>query len=341
MITFLQIVTFLAFVGALAAAYLLPKLRKVSIAIATVLFIFGIALVTGTAIIPPTSAAVVENTWTGEFFILRGGTHIFLFNENRLIPLVTRVTKYDLRQQMIQVGQEPAAAGGVPADSSSPGRPVVFFVGRGWAAPNLDLLIDLHRQRGPDYLDDWVEEIWPTVLKRIQGDKPYDFVGNNRLEFQNIVEEALQRELVDVLTGEPLVVVSQIAVKDFDWTEEINNFQDEVAQKQFEEQRMAQQVRIARQAQQETIIKAQTSYSETVRLAEADRKKVELEADARAYSIMAERQATADGIQLVQSALAQAPEYLVYQKQQIWQGEVPQTLILGLDGIVPFMDVLP
>jgi regulator of protease activity HflC (stomatin/prohibitin superfamily) len=310
-------------------------------------------LVTGSAVVPPTHRAVVENTWSGEFHVLTGGTHVFPIGEGKhLVPLLNRVTKYDLRQQQIKIGNEPAMEGGVSADSNSPGRPVVFFVGTGWAAPNPDTLIQLHRRYGPGYLDNWVERVWQSELKAIQGERPYNYVGDNRIAFQNEVEISLQMQLVDVGTEDPLVIVSQLAVSDYDFSNEVNQFLDAVAQKQFEQQQAQQNVRIAEQVQRETIIRAQTTYSETVRLAEADKKKVVLEAEAHAESkmldaeaeafrIQAEREATAEGVRKVQAALASSPEYLMYKKLVEWNGGVPQTLILGIEGAVPILDLLP
>jgi len=332
-----------------------PARTKIMAVYAVMIIVGGLMLValSGATQVPATHVAVVENTWTGQFFELGPGTHIFPF-EPRLWPLVTSVTKYDLRRQIIEIGGQPVREVGVQADSNSPGRPVVYFYGRGWGYPNKAKIIELHRRYGPRYLDDWVERVWVSSLKAIQGERPYDFVGNYRVQFQNLVEEALQQELL-AEDGEPIVFVSQLAIVDFDFSPEVNAFLDQVAQKQFEKQQAEQEVRIAEQQQKATLIRAQTTYSETVRLAEAEKEKRIREAegqaeaqktlaDARAYEIKAKYQAEADGIRLVQEAVSQAPDYLTYQKQRVWGeggAQVPETLIIGLEGIVPFLDLLP
>jgi len=309
--------------------------------------LFLMVALSGATQVPATHFAVVENTLSGRFFDLGPGTHIFPL-EPRLIPLMTSATKYDLRRQTIEIGDQPVREVGVQADSNSPGRPVVYFYGRGWAYPNKAKIIELHRRYGPLYLEGWVERVWVSSLKAIQGGNPYDYVGNNRVEFQSLVEQALQKELL-AEDEEPLVFVSQLAIVDFDFSNEINAFLDQVAEKEFKEQQVAQDVRIADQEQKAATIRAETSYITTKRTAEAEKEKRIAEAegqaqaqerlaDAKAYSIETEYQAEADGIRKVQDALTTSPEaYLVYQKTNQWDGKLPQYM-LGSSPI-PFLEL--
>lgn len=334
-----------------------PSRPKVAGVYITIVIVGALALIalSGATQVPATHVAVVENTWLGVFFDLGPGTHIFPF-EPRLWPLVTNVTKYDLRRQIIEIGgnKPTVQETGVQADSNSPGRPVVYFWARGWAYPNRVKIIELHRRYGKGYLDDWVERVWVSSLKGIQGQHPYDYVGNFRVRMQDEVEQALQTQLV-AEDEEPIVFVSQLAIVDFGYDSAIESYLDLVAQKEFERQQAEQQILINQQNQAATIIQATTTFSQTVIAADAEKEKrireATGEADAKkllavaeAYTIKAKYQAEADGIKLVQEAVSQAPDYLTYQKQRVWGeggADVPETLIIGLEGMVPFLDLLP
>jgi regulator of protease activity HflC (stomatin/prohibitin superfamily) len=319
---------------------------------------------TGATQVPATHVAVVENTFTGQFFSLGPGTHIFPF-EPRLWPLTTVVTKYDLRRQIIEIGAPPAGSGagdemeavmrwGVEADSNSPGRPIVRYHARGWAYPNQDEVIELHRRYGLGYADRWVERVWISALKAVQGRNPYDYVGNNRIQMQDEIEQALQEQLL-AEDGEPIVIVSQLAVVNFGYDPNMESYLDSVAQKEFERQQAEQQILINEKQQNAAKIEADTNYIVTVRRAEAERAQRIAQAegqaqaqktlaDAEAYSIRAKYEAEAEGIKLVQEAIARSPEYLTYQQQEAWAAggaQVPNTLIVGLEGAVPFLNLLP
>lgn len=326
--------------------------------LAALLIVVGIlasVALSGAAQVPATHIAVVENTWTGKFFSLSPGTHVFPF-EPRLWPLATLVFKYDLRRQIIEIGgnQPTIQEAGVQADSKSPGRPVVYFWARGWAYPNRDKIIELHRRYGPRYLDDWVERVWFSSLKGIQGQRPYDYVGNYRVMMQDEVESELQAQLF-AEDEEPIVYVSQLAIVDFGYDRAIESYLDQVAQKEFERQQAEQQILINQKNQAAAIIQATTAYSETVIAANAEKEKRIREAegqaegqkkiaDAQAYEIRAKYQAEAEGISLVQKAVSQAPDYLTYQRQRAWGeggAKVPQTLFVGEGtGVVPFLDLM-
>jgi hypothetical protein len=219
-------------------------------ALYSVLIIVGALMfvaLSGATQVPATHFAVVENTWTGQFFSLGPVTHIFPF-EPRLWPLVSRVFKYDLRRQIIEIGEptkeQPTVQGsGVQADSNSPGRPVVYVHARGWSYPNREKIIELHRRYGPDYLNSWVERVWVSSLKGIQGQRPYDFVGNFRVRMQDEVEKDLQAQLL-AEDEQPIVIVSQLAIVNFGYDPAIEGYLDQVAQKEFERQSAEQQILI-------------------------------------------------------------------------------------------------
>jgi len=343
-----------------------PARPKIAAVYGTIIVLAIMALVglSGATQVPATHWAVVENTITGQFFDLGPGLHIWPI-EPRLWPIGTNVSKYDLRPQIIEIGGQPVDEKGVQADSNSPGRPVVYFYARGWAYPNKEKIITLHRLYGTSYLDNWVERVWVSSLKATQGERAYDFVGNYRIQFQDLVEKELQKQLLDLDEGS-IVFVSQLAIVDYDFSAEINAFLDQVAEKEFKQQQAQQDVRIAEQEQKAATIRAETLYiekkrgaeatqAESIALAEGDAQATKtmaggeadarkLLADADAYTIQAKYQAEADGITMVQQAVSQAPDYLTYQKQRVWGeggADVPETLIIGLEGMVPFLDLLP
>ncbi len=313
---------------------------------------------TGTAYIAPTHVGVVENSFSGSIKSLRPGTHFFPI-EPKLVPFVTRVYSYSLRQQQVEIGvpqkgvefQQTA----VEADSSSPGRPAVYFYARGWAAPNPELVAELHRKYGPDYLRGWVEKNWISILKSVQGRNEYNYVGSDRVGFQSEVEKHLQEALLIKLAGDqppiPLVVVSQLAVVNYAFSNATEQFLQTVQKVEFDRQQAATQIEVNKKQQDAERISVETSYIVEVRNAERDRdariaratgeaQGVILAADAEKYRIQEIYVAESEGILKVQQSLAQSPEaYLEYQKNKQWNGELPQYM-LG-SGVVPFLDLTP
>jgi regulator of protease activity HflC (stomatin/prohibitin superfamily) len=324
-----------------------PRLKLASPIVLTVFGMLFLILMSGSAQVPATHLGVVENTLTGQLYILEPGTHIWPFTP-KLVPLITKVTVYDLRRQIIEIGGQPVKEQGVQADSESPGRPVVYFYSRGWAYPNPAKLLDLHRRYGESYLDTWVERVWVSQLKAIQGSNPYDYVGNFREAFQDQVEKSLQQQLM-ADDEQPLVFVSQLAVVDFDYDDTINAFLSSVAQKEFERQQAEQQVLINKRQQEATLIAATTAYSQTVIAADGEREKLSREAegraaaqkkmaDASAYQILAEAKAKAEGILAIMKAIGVNPDaYLRYATVMEWDGKLPNYMFGNTP--LPFMSI--
>lgn len=315
--------------------------------------------ITGSAEIAPTHMAVIENTWTGQFHSLGSGTHIWPF-EPRLTPLVTRVIRYNLRQQIIEIGEPPPGAKapekktltqayGVQAGSKSPGQPAVYFHARGWAAPNPAKIVELHRRYGPQYLENWVEQQWVATLKSVQGERPYDYVRDFRVRMQDEAEKALQQQLL-AGDGEAVIVVSQLAIVDYDYDEKVNDYLDTVAKQEFERQKAEQQIQINTKQQEAETVKVETGYIVTKRNAEAEQAKriaeargqadaQKLIADGEAYQIFVRAKAEADGAYLVQATLATAPrEYIDYLNVRQWKGDVPSVMMSG-NGALPLVNV--
>lgn len=313
----------------------------------------------GVKVVKPTQIAVVENRLVGRFYPLEAGTHIFPF-DSRVAPLFTEVTHYDLRNQFIEIGEPPIKGTavpegmsetqfyGVPSTSDSPGQPVVFFRARGWAQINPANVVELHRRFGSTYLQSWVEQTWVSTLKAIQGTHPFDYAKKSREALQTEVEQALQAQL-DIEGVGTLVMVSQLAIVDFDYTKETNAFLNELQQRDYERQKAIQTQQINTENQAAEKIRIETDYLVTKRTAEAEQAKliaeasgradaIKLQADAEAYAIAARYKAEAEGIIQVTSALAAAsPEYLEYVRAQQWNGELP-TYMMG-NPAIPFITV--
>ncbi|MEK7611595.1 MAG: SPFH domain-containing protein [Patescibacteria group bacterium] len=308
------------------------KTLRPSLALPIVLILLGlisgIAFSTATEV-APTSVAVVENTLNGQFYQLDGGTHVWPF-EPVLTPLMTKVYSYDLRRQIIEIGEPPAGAKptpgltatqafGVASSSDSPGQPVVYFLARGWAFVNKDVIITLHRRYGADYVNSWVERQWVTTLKSIQGRRPYDYLKSNRVAFEDEVEKALQAQLV--VDGKPLVNVSQLAIADYDYEPAVNKFLQDVAQKEFERQQAEQQILINTKKQEAAVIEIQTLFLTTKRAAEAQKEKLNAEAEGQAQAITSVTNAQADANKKLSASITTI--LVEYEKVRRWGGLWP------------------
>lgn len=292
--------------------------------IVLLLILFLLLVSSGYTQIPATHIGVAENQWTGNYFTVEPGFHFWPLDP-RIVPFAVTVTKYDLRRQIIEIGAEPARQNGVQTDSNSPGRPVVFFFARGWAYPNRETIIELHRKYGKTYQDSWVERVWISSLKAIQGEKAYDYVGNYRVQMENDVEKALQLQLIGD-NDKPLVFVSQLAIVDFDYDDNVNSYLNEVAKKEFERQSAEQQIIINSKLQEAAKIKAETDYITAKRQAEAEAIATQVKADAEAYSI-----------KVVREELSKAPaEALTYFQVQRWDGKLP---VYMLGQTLPFLQL--
>lgn len=315
----------------------------------------GIAFSTATEV-APTSVAVVENTLNGQFYQLDGGTHVWPFDLT-LTPLMTKVYPYDLRRQIIEIGEplagkQPATGQtatqtfGVASSSDSPGQPVVFFRARGWAFVNKDMVITLHRRYGADYLNSWVEQQWITTLKSIQGRRPYDYLKSNRVKFENEVETALQDQLV--VDDQRLVNVSQLAVVDYDYETKVNQFLQEVAQQEFARQVAEQQAQVNQQKQNAAKIEVETTFITTKRTAEAQKEKLTAEAEGRAQAITVEANAQAEANKKLSASITSV--LVDYEKVRRWGGlwptyysgsETPFNLLFQAPSTAPITSTVP
>ena len=337
-----------------------PKLKLPGLVIVAVLVLalYMLSLPSSTAQIPATHMGVLENTLYGTLEPLQPGTYVWPFTP-QLWPFVTKVTLYDLRRQVVEIGvPDPKVKApdglsatqffGVPSASSSLGQPIVFFHARGWASPNPATLTMLHRRYGPTYLDTWVEPQWVTTLKNVQRVKPYDYVKTNALDLQIEVEDALEEHLSDGSTA--LVLVSQLAVIDYDYETKINDSLRAVADKEFERQLAQQQLAVNQKQQEAERVRVETIYIIKKREAEAEGARLEAEADGRAkavkieaaaaaYRIFATYEAEAKGIALVMAQIGTGDKYIQYIIAQEWDGQLPSTWFNGMAGTTPLLQI--
>jgi len=309
------------------------------------LLLFGSIAVSVSA----TQIAVVENTVTGQFDIIQPGTAVWPFT-NKLVPFVTRITTYDLRRQTMEIGEgdTKVKTNGIEASSGSPGNPKVYFWARGWAYPNPEKIIELHKKYGRDYMTGWVEKNWISTIKAVQGTQQYNYVSNARVEMENTIEKSLQEQLVSD-DGQPLVYISQLAIVNFAFEDKVDAYLDGVASKEFERQQAEQQILINKNKQEAEKISADTAYIVTKRNAEAEQAKLvaeaqgqadatKLKADADAYAVDAKYKAESEGVKKIQQALANSPQgYLEYLLYTQWNGVLPVWMTNG--SSVPFIDI--
>lgn len=279
------------------------------------------AMLSSATYVDGTHRAVVENTLSGTYKTVGPGLHVWPFQPD-IVPFTSKVTQYNMRRTRIEIGapveegQKPSIAAG----SSSPGNPVVYFHAAGWATPNADRLVDLHRRFGADYADDWVERNWVTALKATQGKHEFNYAQQNRTRLQDEVEENLQKELFDGDSTEPLVEVTQLAIIDFDYDQTVNARLEQLAQKQNETE-------IARQdqlkAEQERI--AETTRAQTrldVAAKDAETRVTQARGEAEAIRVQSESVQAAGGL-----------NYIRLKWVEKWKGDLPRFWGSGSTGL--------
>lgn len=280
-ITLLRVVFILGFLGLTVGSVLsivrTGRATKLTAKLAggAVASLFAFFWMLSAVYVPATSAGVVENTSTGSIKVIGSGVHIFPMQPN-LVPLMSKTTVYNMRRQKIEIGEEGA---GIPSGSGSPGNPTVFIKARGWASPNPEKLAELHRQYGSDYANNWVEQNWITAAKTIQGKYPYDHLINNRENMANEIEAQLQAQLIDD-DEKPFVIVSQLAITNFDFEDRIKTLLAEVAQKEFDRQKAVEDKEIALMQAEAEQVKAETRLAVALKDGETTKAQAAAEAEA-------------------------------------------------------------
>lgn len=266
---------------------------------------FALAVLSAATYVPATNVAVVENTTTGNFKVIGPGIHIWPLQPD-LVPLTSKVTQYNMRRQRIEIGTE-KESNGIASGSASPGQPVVYIQARGWVTPNRTQLIELHRRFGPTYADNWVERNWVTSVKAVQGVHPYDYLAGNRDRFSTEVEDALQKELYD---GEenPLVVVTELAVTNFEYDKKTNDNLQAIADRANRQREATEEIEIAKREQEKQGVEAETRRQVAVKDGQA---------------LVATANAEAEAIRIKYENEQRAQAYLQKLWIDKWNGQLP------------------
>lgn len=220
--------------------------------------------------IKATERGIVENTASGKIKVIGPGIHLWPF-QPAVFPGTSKVTKISLRNQRIEIGNEDPPKGqprGIEAGSNTPGNPSVYIQARGWAAPSPEpeALIALYRQYGSDFLDDWVERNFVETSKAVQGQHPYDFLVGNRNDMASEIEQAVQESLT--VNDKRLVIVSQLAITNFDYDSATKTALKAVAQKEFDRQEAAKDKAVALEQAEAEKTRADTRTAVAVKDAE-------------------------------------------------------------------------
>lgn len=296
--------------------------------------ILGIVDMTSAQYIGPAEIGVVENTSTGHLRVIKSGLHIWPF-DSKVVPLVSNTSKYDLGAVKFEIGEgDKTNKDGVQADSNTEGRPVVYFHNQINVTPNPDKIIELHKKFGPGYINSWVKQGAESATKTVQGNLPFDYVGNNRGDFELKVREELERRLkLDV--GESWVNVNQVVVINYDYDDSTNNSLTQIfAAKQKASQAEAE-LKEAAQRKLITETNAQADAAKVTTAAQAEKQKRDLESQGD----LAKAKNDALGIKAIEEALASSPSYVGYLQATKWNGILPQ--FYGGNGVIPFFNVTP
>lgn len=292
-------------------------------------------VVTSTIIIvPPTHAAVMKN----EFY----GTARYAGPGWRLInPVIERVVIYDMRLQEFQIGQANVTdtAGNitemraVDAASNSPGLPLVYLVvtarvkysADGCPGPECNL-VDIELRYGKDKWSELVKDRMEMNAREVAGRRPYDYVGTRRDDFADEVDSELKDDL------DSLANIAYVGIPWYDFSKFINEQLDQVAERERELERRAQEVQVAGQEQEKQKVEQETAIMVAEKQAEAKVRAAEGEKAA----IILRAEGEAEALRLVGAQLKANPLLIEYQKAQGWNGKLPQ--YMGV-GAVPFLNI--
>ena len=157
---------------------------------------------------------------------------------------------------------------------------------------------------------------------------------------ETAIEENLQAQLLGE-DGLPLVYISQLAITNFSFNEDVSRSLETIANMQFQSKEAEQRIQLNTNLQAAQLIEAETNYQVTLRNAQAEAAKlqaeaqgqadaIKLKADAEAHATRVNYEAQAKGIEQLQKALANSPEaYLKYWAYYQWDGKLPTWMVSG------------
>jgi len=285
-------------------------------------------------VIPPTHAAVLKNELYGTARYVGPGWRF-------VNPIFERVEKYDMRLQEFQIGQPNKVDGAgnivemkaVDAGSNSPGLPLVYLVVTARVKYSADgcpgaecNLVDIELRYGKDKWGELVKDRMEMNAREVAGRNSYDYVGKNRDAFAVEVGQ----ELTNDMAG--LADFAYVGIPWYDFSKFINEQLDQVAERERELERRAQEVQVAKQEQEKQKIEQQTA----VMVAEKQAEVTVTQAGAAKQSSILKAEGEAEALRLVGAQLRANPLLIEYTKAQGWNGVLPK--FMGMSP-VPFLDI--
>jgi len=285
-------------------------------------------------VVSPTHAAVLKNEWHGTARYVSPGWRF-------INPIIETAEKYDMRLQEFQIGKPNRVDGAgnivemlaVDAGSNSPGLPLVYLVTTARVkysdagCPGLECdLVRIELTYGKEKWAELVKDRMEMNTREVAGRNPYDYVGKNRDAFA----EEVGKELKSDMRG--LADFAYVGIPWYDFSTFINEQLDQVAERERELEREAQNVVIAQQQQAKIRVEQETAVLVAEKQAEA--KILGAEGDKQSAILTAEGQAEA--LRLVGEQLASNPLVIEYTKAQGWNGALPK--IMGVSPM-PFMNI--
>lgn len=312
---------------------------KRSLVLPILVMVFGLvgfATWTSATYVSAREGAIVEIQATGKLYRLEKGLHVFPF-DLRMVPILARTEKYSLSNQAdgsnsITLGSEDKT-NRVESSSSSPGNPSVSFWARAVAVPDANQLLTLYRLYGSNYIDGYVRSNFESALKTVQGRNVFNYVANNRAEFEEAVMAELERRLSLETNGIPLVDVKFVNIIDYSYSDDLEKQLNDIVTAANETSAATERVLKAKQEALAVEAKATGEKNAAISKAEGEKEASRLAAEAAAYA----KKQEALGITDIQNALSSSPTYLQLQTIQKWSGVLPQ--FIGGDAPVPFINV--
>jgi len=243
------------------------------------------------------------------------------------LPILQRVDKISLRQQVIKWGCEnnDKNCGNLPAmqSYSRDQQPADMRVTVNFHVPESEVGSVYTNYGSIESLADRViARKAPQEIKTVFGQYDAVSVIQNRAKFNKDVSDAISK-----VTDGP-VMIDSVQVENINFSQ---------AYEQAVEARMTAQVEVQKQEQnlQQEKIKADIAVTQAKGRADS----VKAEADASAYKTKIEGEATAEAIKARAGALSNNPLLVDLTRAEKWNGVLPTSMIPG--STVPFMDVNP
>jgi len=221
----------------------------------------------------------------------------------------------------------------VDAGANSPGLPLVFLVvtarvkysAEGCPSAECDL-VDIELRYGKDKWGELVKDRMEMNAREVAKRNSYDYVGKNRDDFAEEVGDELKSDM------DGLADFAYVGIPWYDFSKFINEQLDQVAERERELERRAQEVQVAKQELEKQKIDQQTA----VMVAEKQAEVTITRAEAEKQASILEAEGEAEALRLVGAQLKANPLLIEYTKAQGWDGMLPK--FMGMSP-VPFLNI--